>query len=126
MISKLLFTAAVIALVYLLAKGRAERARTVRRAEPPAAAALPRPSDRTARWLAYGLLGVMLAGSALFVFLQWQDQYRVVTVRVVNANTGRSVSYQARRGDVGERSFQTLDGRRVVLASVERMELGAP
>jgi len=48
----------------------------------------------------------------------------VVSVRVINANTGSSVSYQARRGDVKDRSLETVDGRRVVLAAVERLEFG--
>ena len=44
-------------------------------------------------------------------------------MRVINANTGEGVTYQARREDVAGRSFRTLDGRRITLADVERMEL---
>ena len=128
MITKILFTAAVIAIVYLLAKGR-----TQRRQAPPRREALsgPRkPQDRAAahgrlpQYLAYTLLGVMLAGSGSFIFMEWRDQYRIVTVRVINTNTGTSVTYQARRGDVADRSLDTIDGRRVVLAEVERLEFG--
>ena len=127
MLTKILFTAAVIALVYLVARTRADRVRAVGRVSddrrPPARRKLPNP---VMRFMAYGVLGIMLAGSGLFLFLEWQDNYRVVTVRVINANSGQGVSYQARRGDVGDRSFETLDGRRVVLAAVERLELGDP
>ena len=128
MIGKILFTAAVIAIVYLLAKGRGRRQQSVRHQE-----SLPGPHktnsrvdspDRIPRFLGYILLGIMLAASCTFIFMEWRDQYRVVTVRVINTNTGGSVTYQARRGDVDDRSLETIDGRRVVLAEVERMELG--
>lgn len=126
MITKILFTAAVIAIVYLVAKNRSQGA-----GGAPSARSIP-PAGRTRRsakpdpllrYLAYGLLGVMLLGSGTFIFMEWQDQYRVITVRVINTNTGDALTYQARRGDVKDRSFSTLDGRRVVLAAVERLEL---
>lgn len=128
MITKILFTAAVIAIVYLLAKGRAQRGQAKTRRD-----ALPGPTksqdravspDRLPHYLAYALLGVMLAGSGIFIFTEWSDQYRVVTVRVINTNTGNTVTYEARRGDVRDRSLETTDGRRVVLAEVERLEFG--
>lgn len=81
---------------------------------------------RLPRIAAWSLIGVMLGGSALMLYVQWEDGYRVVPVRVINTNTGRSVTYQARRAEVGERSFRTIDGTRVTLAEVERLELGAP
>jgi hypothetical protein len=125
MLTKILFTAAVIAVVYLLARGRADRVRAIARDPEQRPQDRPRAApDRTTRWLAYGVLGIMLAGSAGFLFLEWRDSYRVVTVRVINTNSGRSVSFQARRRDVQDRSFETLDGRRIVLAAVERLELG--
>ena len=129
MITKILFTAAVIAVVYLLARNRSQRTQAVQRQEAlPASASAPQAPKATAdplpRYLAYALLGIMLAGSSLFIFLEWRDQYQVVSVRVINTNTGSSVTYQARRGDVKDRSLETVDGRRVVLASVERLELG--
>lgn len=130
MITKILFTAAVIAIVYLLARTRSRRSgalqrprvRTLPRSAPSAPAV---PGERLPRYLAYALLGIMLAGSTVFIFMEWRDQYRVVTVRVINTNNGNSVTYQARRGDVKDRSLETIDGRRVVLAAVERLEFGA-
>lgn len=130
MITKILFTAAVIAIVYLLARTRAQGSRELQRHQTPTAAgsaeSAPMTSgERMPRYLAYILLGTMLAGSTTFIFMDWRDQYRVVTVRVINTNNGNSVTYQARRGDVKDRSLQTIDGRRVVLAAVERLEFGA-
>jgi hypothetical protein len=128
MIGKILLTAAVIAAVVLFARSRSERRNAAPRRAPARLAAAPHTpaAERLPRYLAYALLLLMLGGSAVFVFLEWRDQYRVVTVRVVNTNTGSSVIYQARRGEVEDRSFETLDGRRIVLAAVERLELGSP
>jgi len=66
----------------------------------------------------------MLLGCAVFIYFQWQDTWRVVTVRVINADNGKASSYQAYKGDVQVRSFTTTDGRTVNLAEIERMELG--
>ncbi|MCP5415700.1 MAG: hypothetical protein H6965_01270 [Chromatiaceae bacterium] len=73
---------------------------------------------------AYGLLGLLLSGSALFVYLEWQDSWRVVTVRVIHSGNGSETIYRAYKGDVKGRSFTTVDGRIVNLAEVERLELG--
>jgi hypothetical protein len=67
----------------------------------------------------------MLAGTGLYLFEGWEAGRRPVTVRVINANTGAVVTYQVSPKDVTGRSFQTLDGRRVTLADVERMEVSA-
>jgi hypothetical protein len=130
MITKILFTAAIIAIVMLYAGGKARGRDVAARTPDPGRTQASSPAAESlktrnlARYLAYALLGVMLAGSGTFLFLQWQDHYRVVSVRVVNTNTGRSESFQARRGDVEDRAFVTLDGRRVVLSGIERLELG--
>jgi len=128
MITKILFTAAVIVIAYLYIKGRDGERRSPGSApvEQKSSAELSGVGSdgRLRRYMAYALLGVMLAGSGLFIFLEWQDQYRVVTVKVINTNTGTSVTYRARRGAIDGRGFETLDGRRVLLADVERMELG--
>jgi hypothetical protein len=68
-------------------------------------------------------MAMLLLGSGAYIFMQWQDLSRVVTVVVVDTQTGRSVSYQARRGDIDERHFVTLDGREVNVANSERIEL---
>ncbi len=128
MITKILFTAAVIAVVFLFAsgktRGRQMPAQPAQRKLPEQPGAAPPDTQNLPRYLAYAILGIMLLGSGGFIFLEWQDQYRVVSVRVINTNTGRSETFQARRGDVEDRAFETLDGRRVVLSQVERLELG--
>jgi hypothetical protein len=123
MITKILFTAAVVAIVYLAFKTRLRRP-----PEPTGGAYLPPRQHRLAtslpRVAAWGLVALMLLASAVFLYSEWREAYQVVNVRVINSSTGAARSYQARLKDVQGRSFQTLDGRVVTLADVESMELG--
>jgi len=73
--------------------------------------------------LAYGLLITMVSGSLLWFYFDWEEGRKVVSVQVINTNTGAIVVYQARRADMQGRQFTTLDGRRVFLAEVERLVL---
>lgn len=121
MIAKLLLTLGVVLVAWLVLRNRQKR--TIAVASEPR---LTPPSPRGVnpwRWGGYILLAVMILGSGLFLYAQWQDRYRVVTVSVVNAQTGKRIDYQARRMDVEERSFVTLDGREVSVANTERIEL---
>lgn len=127
MLGKILFTAGLVAVLYLALRARLRAGHAAQSAPAPRGVGRSRPLDdmRVARIAAWSLIGLMLGGSALMLYLQWEDGYRVVTVRVVNTNTGRSVVYHARRAEVGERSFETIDGLTVTLAEIERLELGA-
>ncbi|MCU7935673.1 MAG: antitermination protein NusG [Candidatus Thiodiazotropha sp. (ex Dulcina madagascariensis)] len=121
MISKILLTLTVIAVAWLVIRNRQQRLPTPSSdAGPSGVSGKP---NSLIRWGGYALLVMMLLGSGMFLFLQWQDSYRVVTVRVIDTQSGRSVSYSARRADVGDRRFLTLDGREVNVANSERIEL---
>jgi hypothetical protein len=58
-----------------------------------------------------------------FVYRDWSEAHQVVEVRVVHVQTMKSSVYQAQRNKIQGRSFVTLDGRRIALADVERMEI---
>ena len=90
--------------------------------EPPRIAP-PRSGANPWKWGGYLLVLCMILGSGLFLYTEWQDRYRVVTVAVVNTQTGERIEYQARRMDVAERHFVTLDGIEVSVADTERIEL---
>ena len=125
MITKLLLTLSVIGIAWLVIRNRSRRggisvaAQTTRLAAPS-----NQQTGQTPRLAAYGLIIFMILASGIFLYLQWRDEYRIVTVEVINTQTGHSVTYQARRGDVDERRFQTLDGRVVSVADIERIEMG--
>ena len=121
MLGKLLLTLAVIAGAYAVIRAR------MRAADPNASrAAAPRPPlvpPPLLRNLAFGLVVMMVTGSLLWLYLDWEARREVVSVQVINANTGQITNYQARRGEIGQRGFETLDGRRVELSDVDRMVL---
>jgi hypothetical protein len=123
---KLLFTLGVIGLVWLVLRSRIQRSQLPAR-EAPARLAPPRQlrAERMPRLAAYALILCMILASGVVLYLQWRDEYRIVTVRVINTQTGQTVTYQARRGDVDQRQFQTLDGRTVNVAEIERIEMGS-
>ncbi len=121
MITKLLLTLGVILAAWLVLRNRQKRVIAV--ANQPRLAAQPSRGVNPWKWGGYILIGVMILGSGLFLYAQWQDRYRVVTVSVINTQTGERIDYQAHRMDVAERSFLTLDGREVSVANTERIEL---
>lgn len=123
MLMKILLTAAVILGAVLILRRRMHRVAQAQAATQVRVQPEP-PNTRIQAIAAYGVLLVMLAGAGFFIYLEWQDSYQVITVRVVNSSTGKTVYYQARRGEIDGRTFRTLDGREVTLAEVERMELG--
>lgn len=122
MFMKLLLTALVIAGAILTIRMRTQRPREVR-VQPELLSAPPERSPLL-RLGAYGLLVIMLGGAVFYLYHQWRDAYQVVKVRVIDTRSGQTVVYQAYKGDVAGRSFQTVDGRTVALAEVERLELG--
>ncbi|MEJ2453785.1 MAG: antitermination protein NusG [Candidatus Thiodiazotropha sp.] len=121
MITKLLFTLGVIFVGWLVLRNRQQRM-----SAPPPEPRLQAPSRNGInpwKWAGYLLVVVMILGSGLFLYAEWQDRYRVVTVSVVNTQTGERIDYEARRMDVEDRRFVTLDGREVSVADTERIEL---
>jgi len=124
MLLKILLTASVILGAILILRRRMHRVAQVRVAAQTGVQ--PEiPKSRIQYVAAYGVLLVMLGGAGFFIYLEWQDSYQVVDVRVIDSSTGNEVNYRARRGDIDGRTLRTLDGREITLADVERMELGA-
>lgn len=122
MLGQILLTATVILIAYLVIRGR--------RPQDPGetAESTPRPGmpPDFLRKLAYGLVGLILLGGAYALLEQWREARERVTVAVINTQSGQTIEFHARRGDVKGRTFVTLDGQRVTLAEVERMVLRAP
>lgn len=121
MIGKLLFTAAVIAVVVMLVR---VRRRPVARIAGGGGRAIP--ARPLFRWLAAAVVVVMLAGTVVYLYLDWRAASEILQVRVIDARSGQVSSYSAYRGDIGERSFRAVDGRLVTLAETERMETELP
>ena len=82
-----------------------------------------KPGHNPARLAAYAVIALMIAASALWLVIEWRSAHEVLGVRVINASTGAATDYEAYRSDIDSRSFRTIDGRRVNLAEVERLEI---
>ena len=122
MITKILLTIAVIMglVMYLRRRGappqnqqaRSNRSAVSNQAEP----IIP-------RGILYIFIVLMLLSSAVIFYFNWEKSYRIITVRVINTQSGHMDEYQVRRGEVDGRKFETIDGKVVILADVERMEI---
>ena len=121
MIGKILLTLSVIVLAWLVVRNR-QRRMALMAARPPAASPAVQASGSW-RVGVYLFLAAMLLVSGVLIYQRWQDGDQVVTVRVVDTQSGRSVTYRARRNEVDERHFVTLDGREVSVAETERIEV---
>ncbi|WP_456446534.1 hypothetical protein [Thiolapillus sp.] len=119
MLTKLVFTLAVIGVVILLVRFRGRPARAPVQV-PPARSGAP-----WMKGLALGVVTLMVLGSALGFWLYWRDAHQVMQVWVIDSQTGHRSEYRAYRGSLEGRSFETLDGRRVRLAETERLEVAS-
>lgn len=124
MFLKLLLTALVIAGALLTLRMRNQRNIRQYTSSAPVLNA-PQRQRPLLRFLAAGVVLLMLVGASLYLYHQWSDAYRVVTVRVIDSRSDRATSYQVYKGDIDGRTFVTTDGRTVTLAEVERLEIGA-
>ena len=125
MFTKLLLTVTVIIVVLLLFRSK----RATNPAAPQSAPASTRGDSKKAalspaRLSAWILIAVIATVTITVTAWQWLGSRDTVTIRVINSNTGNSVSYQAYQHQTGKRSFSTVDGRTITLAEVERMEIG--
>jgi hypothetical protein len=122
MLTKILVTALVILGCYFYL--RFKRSRNLSQPAPRATVAESRaPSRSPVRLLALGLCLLSVLSSAAYLGSSWLDGRTLLQVRVINANSGEVVEYQAYKSDVEGRGFITIYGQRVSIASTERMEI---
>ncbi|WP_456413501.1 hypothetical protein [Thiolapillus sp.] len=119
MLTKILFTLAVIGLVFAMVRFRGRPARAP--APPPRKKA----EKRWLKALAVAVIALMLAGTAVIIYLNWRDSHQILQVQVIDSRSGRVSNYQVVRGQLQERDFITVDGRQVRLAETERLEVAA-
>ena len=118
MLTKLLFTAIVIIIVLVVFRTRHHKRK------PPT----PTTNDESpgigvsARTIAYTLLIVVLAVSAVIFTLHWSEQHRVIDIRVTNAQ-GEVTLYQAHKKTIQGRRFMTLEGVAVNIGDGFQVEM---
>lgn len=117
MLLKLFYAALIIGGILLVARSRLAQRGAPRQGRGEA------PRGVNPRWVAYGITAVIVATSVGITAHQWLSSGDMVSVRVVNGNTGQTTVYSAYAHEVEERSFRTADGTVVRLADMERMEV---
>ena len=120
MIGKILLTLAVIvACIWMLSARAKPQLREIRN---PA-------EERRRKQLrnaAIAFMAFMVVAAATMIYLELDSRGAVVTVHVVNTQSGEKKSYRARRDEIHSDGFTTLDGVEVFTAGIERIEIEAP
>lgn len=126
MLGKILLTLAVIVVAFLYVRQRDVKARSTTAPRKPAAKAVEQEESTLSSDLRLGaymfLVLIVGIGIALYYF-QWQDDHSVLTVRLHSDSQANPIEYQVYKFQLQERSFTTLDGIVVTVASSERMEV---
>lgn len=123
MLTKLLLTATVIiACLWVL---------SARRNKPEAVAKVvvskkDQERQRLLRQGAWSFMILMVIAAGIMIAVELWDRNTVVTVHVINTQSGERISYQAYREDIQNVSFTTVEGRKVFTAGIERIEIEAP
>ena len=115
MLTKILFTLVVIVIVALVFRVKTEK-------NKPAKPSVETPSKISAAFVAYTLLGLIAAISALVFVLHWQDQHEIISIQVTSGQ-GLTLDYQAYKKDLDGRQFKTVQGLSVDPADSDRIEI---
>ena len=128
MLGKILLTLAVIIAAILYIRRRdlqeAESRSSVRKTK----SAVNKPAVKDSlsadlRLGAYMFLVLMIGLGAALYYFRWQDDHSILTVTLHSDNQTQSSNYQVYKYQLQDRSFTTVDGILVTVASTERMEV---
>jgi hypothetical protein len=117
MISKILITLGVIVICMMMLSARAK----------PELKRVVNPETERNRKLirnaAFAFMAVMVIAASAMIYLEVDARNDVVTVQVINTQSGASKSYRVRKNDIHGDGFTTMDGVQVFVAGVERIEI---
>lgn len=131
MLGKILLTLAVMIIAFFFVRQRDMKSKgsPARKTVPPT-----KSQDKIAgqadtnlsadlRLGAYMFLVLVIGLGAALYYFQWQDDHSILTVRLHSDGQPEAIVYQVYKFQLAERSFTTLDGILVTVASSERMEV---
>lgn len=72
---------------------------------------------------AYLFVAFICGIGAVMYYLDWQDDHTVLTVNLIRDAQADPVTYQVYKYQLQDKSFITIDGKTVTVASNERMEI---
>ena len=123
MLTKVLLTLTVIMICIWLISARRDNPKVKARAIVSTETLERQKQFRRAAWV---FMGVMIIAAVIMMVVELWDKNALVTVHVINTQSGERISYQARREDVQGNSFTTVEGRKIFTAGVERIEIEEP
>jgi hypothetical protein len=136
MLSKFLLTLAVIIAAFLVLRQRkltpppvtgSDSSRPAAGSSNNSSAAVSKQQDDTLssdmRFAAYTFLILMVGLGATMYYFRWQDDHNILTISLYRDNQAVPVIYDVYKYQLQDRSFITLDGTSVTVASSERMEV---
>lgn len=122
MFGKLFLTLAVILIGVLVFRHRQQN--RLPPADPRVVETIePKTPMTPIRMAAYGIVAALVLSSGIWFYQSWKESHEVVNVRVINTQSGLFEEYQAERGRIRGRRFETIDGRVIRAAEVERIEI---
>ncbi len=117
MISKILVTLAVIMGCMWMLSSRAK----------PELREVPNPAvegnKKLMRTAALAFMLVMAITAGVMIYLEVDQRSAVVTVHVINTQSGSRKSYRVMKNEIHSEGFTTLDGLQVFVAGIERIEI---
>ena len=66
---------------------------------------------------------IMTIAAGVMVYLEVDKGSAIVTVHVINTQSGAQKSYRVMKNDIHSDGFTTLDGLQVFVAGIERIEI---
>ncbi len=120
MISKILITLGVILACMMVLSAR----------NKPELKTIPNPeaerNKKAMRLTAFAFMGIMVVAAGAMIYLELDKGRDVVTVHVINTQSGAKKSDRRKKTDVRSDGFTTLEGLQVFVAGIERIEIDAP
>ena len=117
MISKILITLAVIMICMWMISSRAKP--ELRVVANPA-------TERKKKQMRNGAIAfmiIMAIAAGVMIYLEVDKRSAIVTVHVINTQSGAQKSYRVMKNDIHSDGFTTLDGLQVFIAGIERIEI---
>ena len=131
MLGKILLTLAVMLIAFFFVRQRdiiARGGQSGNKSANRGSAAQPKQQEENTlsadlRLGAYMFLVFVIGLGAALYYFQWQDDHSILTVRLLSDGQAEAIEYQVYKYQLQDRSFTTLDGILVTVASSERMEV---
>lgn len=118
MLTKILFTIAVIVVVMFVFRHRNEPTK-IKNITP----VIPeKTKSLSPQMLAYIFIVLIMLVSGLIYLFYWMEQNTIVNIKVIDAS-GEAFNYQAHKKSIEGKEFTTLDGRQVTLGDSDRVEM---